>query len=270
MKAFIVVAGLLIGFQQSAAIAGEIVCSAPGTLLECTLPDNVKMNFRLIEPDPDDDLESYYIGTTEITQRQWAAVMEETPWAGRGNVGPEDHGMYPATYISWTDLSIKPPVNPDDCDPDNPTDLDCNFASFPGKWNTMGSGYETRLPTQIEWEYACRGGRTTDWGFDDTEEDLGSYAWYRTNTWDEGIDHPMPVKLKDPTPVTIEDPIGYLYDMHGNVWEWVDDWHDPNTKDNKMERGGSFGSLAPQTTCDAIGGHPPKLDWAYTLEPVWS
>ena len=75
-----------------------------------------------------------------------------------------------------------------------------------------------RLPTEAEWEYACRAGTTTRWSFGDDYDQLGRYAWYNGNTSDIGINYAQTVGMKQPNPWG-------LYDMHGNVLEWCQDWY---------------------------------------------
>jgi len=110
------------------------------------------------------------------------------------------------------------------------------------------TGKTYRLPTEAEWEYACRAGTTTRYYFGDNDNQLGDYAWGTENS--NGTTHPVGQKK----------PNGWgLYDMSGNVWEWCeDDWHDSyagapddgtawidndnRSQSRKCLRGGSWGN----------------------------
>ena len=108
---------------------------------------------------------------------------------------------------------------------------------------TLAKGNGYRLPTEAEWEYACRAGSEGKYSFGDNELELGQYAWYHSNSG--RMTHPVGGKP----------PNGFgLYDMYGNVWEWCQDWYDweyyeqapsddpkgPVSGTRHVMRGGSF------------------------------
>ena len=135
---------------------------------------------------------AFYMQTNEVTQGQWKAVMGTEPWKGEQFVkeGPN----YAATYVSWDDAVAY-----------------CKKLS-----EKEGKTY--RLPTEAEWEYACRAGTKTTWSFGNDEKVLGDYAWYDGNAWD--IDEKYAHQVGQKTPNAFG-----LYDMHGNVWEWCHDYY---------------------------------------------
>ena len=145
---------------------------------------------------------SFYIGDTEVTQGQWKAVMGTEPWKGQANV--REGTNYPATYVSWEDAVEY-----------------CRRLS-------EREGLTYRLPTEAEWEYACRSGTLSKFSFGDDESDLLRYGWFVGNTSNikEGYAHEVKQKLANSF---------NLYDMHGNVFELCEE---------KVIRGGSWFHIA--------------------------
>ena len=181
---------------------------SPDFALRVDLPGGATMDFALIEPGkfimgtsaergneyPQHQVtitKPFYLGQYEITQRQWVSVMCIHPWAGQDYVLADSDR--PAVHISWDDVQ-----------------------QFVERLNENLGEPRYRLPTEAEWEYACRAGTTTLWSFGDDESQLGEYGWTVDNAWDHGVRWAQTVGSK------LANPWG-LYDMHGNVWEWVQD-----------------------------------------------
>ena len=145
----------------------------------------------------------YYLGKYELTQSAWITVMASNP-------SRQKHGDNPVENVSW-----------DDC------------QQFLGKLNEgarsgplQGAGggpaeagyYEHSLPTEAQWEYACRAGTKTRFFYSSDPEaaELDDYCWFRKNS--SGRNHPVGQKKPNPWG---------LYDMYGNVGEWCSDWAGP-------------------------------------------
>ena len=179
---------------------------------------------------------AFYMGTTEVTQAQWKAMMGTTPWSGKAHA--RDGANNAASCVSWNDAT-----------------------AFCKKMSAR-TGKAIRLPTEAEWEYACRAGSTTAYHFGNDASQLGRYAWYAGNADFEGDDHAVGRKQ----------PNGWgLYDMHGNFWEWCQDWYTkgypstmqtdpkggPASGSYRVLRGGSWGSSAEYCRSAFRDGNTP-------------
>ena len=163
---------------------------------------------------------------------------------------------------------------------DNPVEsVSWNDAQeFVRRLNAMEGHRRYRLPTEAEWEYAARAGSTTAYSFGDDAGELGDYGWYEANSG------------KGTHPVGQLRPNAWgLYDMHGNVWEWVNDWYDakyyaysrktdnpggPNFGESRAGRGGSLGDWAVFCRSSERGGSRPDHrtkngGFRLALTPEW-
>jgi len=135
----------------------------------------------------------FWLGKTEVTQGQWEQVMGTKPWPA----GQADANL-PATNVNWTDV----------------TDF-CKKLTQRERGNgELAANEEYRLPTEAEWEYACRAGTTTKYSFGDDESKLGDFAWFSGNSGNAV--HKVGTKQANPWG---------LDDMHGNILEWCSDWY---------------------------------------------
>lgn len=126
----------------------------------------------------------FYIGKYEVTQKQWYEVMNSSQSSHTGD-------EFPVESVSWDDVQI-----------------------FINNLNEKEGTDKYRLPSEAEWEYACRAGTTTNYSFGNDKSDLDEYAWSETNSG--GTTHPVGQKKPN---------VWGVYDMHGNVAEWVQDEH---------------------------------------------
>lgn len=179
-------------------------------------------------PQHDVTVPAFYMGKFQITQAQWKAVMEDNPSHFKGD-------DLPVETVSWEEAE-----------------------EFCQKLQQISQKhYSYRLPSEAEWEYACRAGTTGDYA-----GKLDEMAWYDKNSGSKT--HPVGQKK----------PNAYgLYDMHGNVWEWCEDvWHDDykgspvdgsawtegGNQDRRVVRGGSWNS----------NGNNCRSTYRYIIEPA--
>jgi formylglycine-generating enzyme required for sulfatase activity len=155
----------------------------------------------------------FYLQTTPVTQGQWQRLM-----GGNPSLFQECGEDCPVENVSWDDAQ-----------------------DFIRKLNQVEKTDKYRLPTEAEWEYACRAGSTQSYCFGDGNAELWQYAWYADNS--QKSTHPVG-RLK---------PNAWgLYDMHGNVYEWCQDWYEdyppgpvtdprgPSSGEYRLLRGGSW------------------------------
>src|SRR5262249_44671931 len=211
----------------------------PPTALEPSFTNSIGIEFLLIPAgtfmmgSPDSDAEAldeekpahrvtitqpFYLGKYPLTQAQWEAVMGNNPSLLKGNPN------HPVENVSWDDVH-----------------------AFLHNLNAREGSGDYRLPTEAEWEYACRAGSADTYCFGNNVNQLGEYAWYEENA--SGQSHPVG---------QLKPNVWGLYDMHGNVYEWVHDWYEttyyqsrpardpsgPSWGSDRVNRGGCWGHNA--------------------------
>ena len=221
----------------ASAAQAQTVTSSPPKSITLELGNDAKMDFVLIpagtfmmgaEDSKADEkpvtkvtiTQPFYFGKYEVTQEQWQAVMGSNPSYYKGT-------NLPVEQVSW------------------------NAAQgFLTNLNDRVKGYRFRLPSEAEWEYACRAGTTTQYSFGDGDAALPEYGWFTGN----GERKTHPVGEKKPNPWG-------LYDIHGNVWEWCQDWYAPYPGGEVTDPTGP----ATGTTIVMRGG-----SWSHGSRDLWS
>ncbi|MDR2342896.1 MAG: formylglycine-generating enzyme family protein [Campylobacteraceae bacterium] len=133
---------------------------------------------------------NFYLGKFEVTQKQWMKIMGNNPSKFKGDLNPVEN-------INLYDAKI-----------------------FISKLNAYENTTKYRLPTEAEWEYAARASSQSKYAFGNNIDELKIYAWYYENDKSSK-------QLLQTHPVGQKQPNKWgLHDMHGNVWEWTEDWYD--------------------------------------------
>jgi formylglycine-generating enzyme required for sulfatase activity len=160
----------------------------------------------------------YWLGKFEVTQSEWKQVMATEPWQGKECTKEGDD--FPATCVTWGEAI-------EFCR--KLTELEQKAGRVPGGW-------EYTLPTEAQWERACRAGTKTNFSFGDEESKLGEYAWFSDNAARAGEEYAHRVGQKKPNPWG-------LHDMHGDVREWCRDWYGvklPGGREPEVTKGGAL------------------------------
>jgi formylglycine-generating enzyme required for sulfatase activity len=237
--ALVVGAGLSAGLPGLADPPADVVTNSVGMRMVRVAPGTFVMGSPPGEPMRQEEeiprrvtlTRAFRIAATEVTGRQWLAVMPEGP-------RPQAGGDRPVASVSWKEAQEF-----------------CLELS-------RKEGETYRLPTEAEWEYACRAGGTSATG---AGTDLAAVAWYSENS--DGTTHPVGVKAPN---------AWGLHDMLGNVAEWTADVYAPYSRDvevvdptgpaagsTRVVRGGSWRSFPPALRCAARVGTPESYQMAH-------
>ncbi len=201
-----------IGMRLAFIPPGEFLMGSPDDDSSAWAAEKPQHTVRITKP--------FYLGVTEVTQEQYERVMGTNPSQFKG-------AEVPVERVSWEDVM----------------EFCRRLSALPAE---QSAGRVYRLPSEAEWEYACRAGSKTKWSFGDDESQLQEYAWYSGNS----SRRTHPVGHKKPN-------AWGLYDMHGNVYEWCSDWWmrdytttavidptGPARGSGRVYRGGSWGGVA--------------------------
>jgi formylglycine-generating enzyme required for sulfatase activity len=190
--------------------------------------------------------QGFWLGKYEVTQSEFRRVTGNSPWSGQPYLKEGD--AYPASYVTWNDA-----------------DEFCRkLTEQERSAGRLATNERYRLPTEAEWEYACRAGTTTRYCFGDDERQLNEFAWFAENAINIGALYAHTVGSKKPNAFG-------LHDMHGNVWEWCADLYGNNltggndpvgaaSGTNRVSRGGGWDRIAAQCRSSTGGNGAPNGD----------
>ena len=236
--------------------------------------------------------QGFWLGKTPVTIAQWKTIMnlnlrgqlvrrinDDTLYELGGKLQPlrdlmqwsrnADPGTYlaneeddlPMYFVSWNDAS----------------EFCQRLTTTERAAGRLPMNYEYNLPTEAQWEYACRAGTTrATYGAQDTPESLNRIAWYDKNSADGYQGRRIGPTRSGPRAVGQKEPNAWgLYDMYGNIWQWCRDWYGSYPKENttdptgpnsgifRVNRGGSFGSGANGLRSAARAANPQSEASAY-------
>jgi formylglycine-generating enzyme required for sulfatase activity len=201
-----------IGVKLKLIPAGEFMMGSPESHLDPFGGRKPPHDVRIAKP--------FYLGVYEVTQAEYENVMGKNPSIFKGASNPVE-------MVSWDDA----------------TEFCRRLSAKEGK--------SYRLPTEAEWEYACRAGTTTQYSFGDDPTNADEYAWHRGNS--DGKTHPVGEKKPN---------AWGLHDVHGNVSEWCSDSTDapmrPKTGGYRVTRGGCWGNSGKDCRAATRGMNEPQ------------
>ena len=200
----------------------------------------------------------FFIGTTDVTRGQFAAFVKDSGYRTEAEIDDWAFTFDGMSFIKVYGNSWRHPGF-DQSDDHPAVDISWNDATAFCNWLSRKEGKHYRLPTEAEWEYACRAGTTTKYNTGDEDEALGAAGWYLDNS--DQATHPVAQKKPN---------AWGLYDMHGNAWQWCSDWYDnypngdttdphgPATGEFRILRGGSWSYSATYCRASCRDSRPPE------------
>ena len=219
-----------LGAKMMLLPAGEFDMGSPGSDTNASSDEKPQHRVRINKP--------FYLGVHEVTVGQFRQFVSDSGYKTDAEQDGKDADEHPVVNVSWNDA-----------------DAFC-------KWLSRKEGKAYSLPTEAQWEYACRAGSTTKYCYGDGDAELGEYAWFEKNSGSST----HPVGSKKPNQWG-------LYDMHGNAQEWCADWYDakyygesraddptgPSSGTSRVLRGGSWGGAPSRSRSANRGGGSPAF-----------
>lgn len=203
-------------------------------------------------------LSDFYLGKHPVTQKEFREIMEAEPSNFKGDNLPVENVTWFEAVQFCNELSKKEDLTP--------------AYTFTGRgadtavsWNRHANGY--RLPTEAEWEYACRAGTTTPFntGANITSDQANYYGYYPYNNAPSGLYRNTTLQVGGFAPNAWG-----IFDMHGNVWDWCWDWYGayaagpqtdpsgPNSGSFRVNRGGGWNDFGRHLRCAYRAAHTPS------------